>query len=344
MKRESKISRRTFVQLAGAGLTASTLGMPAVVRAQAPIIVAVPSASALIWLPYWVAVGEGYFKEEGLECTLQAVDGTAAVLQAVSAGQAQIGFGGVNPILVARARGVPVKSVYALAPKPLFGLLTKEETGISEPEELKGKIIGVGSTDGAEVHFTRAIMKERGLEAEKDYTFLLVGDGGPAAVAFLRDEIAAYCGSTTDIAILAARGIKLREITPASFLNILGTGTPMLESQLAETPDLVPKFGRALVRATRFVTDPANKQTALAHCATGNPQEGAEEFAPSLFDAMVSRIMPGETFADRGYGYQPPEHWQRIHDNAVAAGMIPQPLPDLSVVYTNEFVKGWNAK
>ena len=48
-------------------------------------------------------------------------------------------------------------------------------------------------------------------------------------------------------------------------------------------------------------------------------------------------------FIAEGYGYQPPEHWQMIHDAAVASGALEQPLEDLSSVYTNEFVAGWNA-
>jgi NitT/TauT family transport system substrate-binding protein len=45
----------------------------------------------------------------------------------------------------------------------------------------------------------------------------------------------------------------------------------------------------------------------------------------------------------RGFGYQPPEHWQAIHDSAVAAGDLSKPLTDLYAVYTNHFVTGWNA-
>jgi NitT/TauT family transport system substrate-binding protein len=54
-------------------------------------------------------------------------------------------------------------------------------------------------------------------------------------------------------------------------------------------------------------------------------------------------MTPTEAFAAKGYGYQPPEHWQDIHDSAVASGALEKPLPDLAAVYTNEFVAGWNA-
>lgn len=344
MTLDTQISRRTFGKLAAAGVTAAFVGAPAIVRAQTAITFAVPNPSALTWLPYWVAVGEGYFEEEGLKPTLEAIDGSSAVLQAMSAGQAQIGAPGPGPVLGARARGVDVKFIYNLYPKSVFGLLVKEESPFQKPDDLKGKVIGVGTADGAEVSFTRAIMTDLGMKEATDYTFLPVGDGGTAAVAFLRDEVSCYAGAVSDAAILGARGLKLREITPEAYLGFFGNGIAMLESQMATTPDLAPKFGKALVRGTKFAIDPANKDKALAHCAVGNPQEGEDKnFAASLLTGVIHRMTPTDAFIGKGYGFQPAEHWQEIHDSAVASGALEKPLDDLAAVYTNEFVAGWNA-
>lgn len=344
MKRGFNLSRRSFGKLAAGGLAGAVIGMPAIVRAQTPITFVVPNPSALTWLPYWVAVGEGYFGEEGLSPTLEAVDGSSACIQAMSAGQAQIGAPGPGPTLGAAARGVDIKFLYNLYPKSVFGLLVNDDSPIQKPEDLKGKVIGVGTADGAEVSFTRAIMTSVGLNEGADYTFLPVGDGGTAAVAFLRDEVACYAGAVSDAAILGARGLTLREITPEAFLGFFGNGIAMLSSQMASTPDLAPKFGKCLVRGMRFAIDPANKDKALAHCAVGNPQEGEDkDFAASLLQGVIHRMTPTEPFMPKGYGFQPPEHWQMIHDSAVASGALEKPLPDLAAVYTNDLVEGWNA-
>lgn len=339
------ISRRAFHGLvAGAAVSAGMLARPAIVRAQTAITFAVPNPSALTWLPYWVAVGEGYFGEEGLNPTLEAVDGSSSVLQAMSAGQAQIGAPGPGPVLGARARGVDVKFIYNLYPKSVFGLLVKDDSPAQTPADLKGTVIGVGTADGAEVSFTRAILTDLGMTEGTDYTFLPVGDGGTAAVAFLRDEVGSYAGAVSDAAILAARGLKLREITPEAYLGFFGNGIAMLESQIAATPDLAPKFGKALVRGMKFAIDPANEEKALAHCAAGNPQEGEDKtFAASLLKGVIHRMTPTPAFADKGWGYQPPEHWEAWHESVVASGALEKPLEDLSAVYTNEFVDGWNS-
>ena len=186
-------------------------------------------------------------------------------------------------------------------------------------------------------------MSDLGLTPGTDFTYLPVGDGGTAAIAFLRDEVSSYAGAVSDAAILASRGIELKEITPEAYLGFFGNGIAMLESQMEAMPDLAPKFGRALVRGMRFASDPANKEACLAHCAAGNPQEGEQDYAASLFDGVVGRMTPTDTFMPEGYGYQPAEHWQAIHDSAVASGALSEPLADLSSVYSNEFVSGWNA-
>lgn len=339
------ISRRGFGGLAaGAAASAALLATPGIVRAQTPVTFAVPNPSALTWLPYWCAVGEGYFGEEGLDLTLEAVDGSSSVLQAMSAGQAQIGAPGPGPVLGARARGVDVKFIYNLYPKSVFGILVKEDSPAQSPADLKGTVIGVGTADGAEVSFTRAILTDLGMVEGTDYSFLPVGDGGTAAVAFLRDEVGSYAGAVSDAAILAARGLTLREITPEAYLGFFGNGIAMLESQMAATPDLAPKFGRCLVRGMRFAIDPANQDKALTHCAAGNPQEGEDKgFAASLLAGVIHRMTPTDAFIGQGYGYQPPEHWDAWHTSAVASGALEKPLDDLSAVYTNEFVAGWNA-
>ena len=84
MTLDTRISRRTFGRLAAAGAAAAVIGTPAILRAQTAITFAVPNPSALTWMPYWVAVGEGYFAEEGRTPTLEAIDGSSAVLQAMS--------------------------------------------------------------------------------------------------------------------------------------------------------------------------------------------------------------------------------------------------------------------
>jgi NitT/TauT family transport system substrate-binding protein len=320
-------------------------GLPSPVAAQTaplkPITLVIPNPSAINIFPVHVAIGEGYFEDEGLRVTVEAVDGSSQVLQAMSAGQAQIGEPGPGPVLAARARGVDVVFIYNLNPRSVFGIVVKEGASYQEPRELKGKVIGVGTADGAEVAFARAILSGAGLVEGQDYTFLPVGDGGLATAAFLRGDIEAYAAATSDAAILNARGMKVRDITPDEFKSYFGNGFAALRDYIEANPEVIEGFGRALVRGTEFGMDPANREQVLAYTTRGNPQEGEDTaLAEALLDAIQDRVLPADPA--KGWGYQPPEHWATWHQSLLSSGALKEPLPDLQQAYTNEFVEVWN--
>ncbi len=327
----------------GGGLAAALL-LASSVHAQTAVTVAVPNPSAITWLPLWVAIGEGYMEDEGLEVTVQAVDGSSQVLQAMSADQAEIGAPGPGPVLAARARGVDVVFIYNLYPKSVFGLMVQADSAYESPADLKGTVVGVGTADGAEVAFARAILNDLDMGEGTDYEFLPVGDGGTATVAFMRDEVKSYAAAVSDAAIMASRGLELREITPEPYLAFFGNGFATMRDYLEANPEVIEGFGRALVRGMAFATDPANLDTALDHAAAGNPQEGEDrDFAAALLASVVERMTPTDAFADHGYGYQPPEHWELWHESAQESGTLSEPLDDLGASYTNELVETWNA-
>ena len=308
------------------------------------ITIAVPNPSAITWTPLWVAIGQGFMKEEGLNVTVEAVDGSSQVLQAMAAGNAEIGAPGPGPVLAARARDTDVVFIYNLYPKSVFGVMVRAESSHQVPTDLKGTTIGVGTADGAEVSFTRAILTDANMVEGTDFEFLPVGDGGLAAAAFLRGDVESYAAAVSDAAIMTSRGLALREITPEQYLAYFGNGIAALRPYIEANPDVIEGFGRALVKGMRFALDPANKDAVLDNCAAGNPQEGEDrDFAASLLAAVIERMTPTDRYLGKGFGYQPPEHWQLWHESQVSAGALSAPLSDLSAAYSNEFVDAWNA-
>ena len=300
-----------------------------------------PSPSAINSFPVYTAIGEGFFADEGLNVTVESVNGSAAVLQALAADQAQVGRPGPGPVLNARARGVDVVFIYNQMPKSSFGIVVREESDYQSPEDLKGQVIGVGTADGAEVSFARGVLGSLGMTENEDFEFLTVGDGGPATAAFTRGDIEAYAASTADSAILNQRGLAVRDITPEEFLSFFGNGYAVMRSTIEEDPELVEGFGRAIVRAQTFAMDDANREAVLAHLKAGVPEESEDpQFASALFDAVRAKTVPLD--ASKGLGYQNPADWERWHESMVETGALEQPLPDLDAAYTNDFVPAWN--
>ncbi|HRO10672.1 ABC transporter substrate-binding protein [Amaricoccus sp.] len=309
--------------------------------AQTPVTVVLPNPSALNVFPLHVAIGEGYFAEEGLDVSVEAVNGSASVLQTLASGTGQIGQPGPGPVLAARSRGEDVVFLYNLYPKTGFGVVVREESAVQTPADLKGATIGVGTADGAEVGFTRNILTDAGLTEGTDYEFLTVGDGGTAAAAFLNDEVEAYAAAAVDMVIIESRGIPLREITPDEYLGYFANGFAATRAYIDANPEVIKGFGRAIVRGYKFGTDPANIDKVLEHAAAANPQEAEDrDFALGVYEAVSQRMTSVDP--SRPLGYQPPEDWEKWHESVVATGTIPAPLDDLEAAYTNEFVEYWN--
>ncbi len=301
-----------------------------------------PSASAINSFPIFVAIGEGYFREEGLNVRVESINGSGPVLQALSSGQAQFGRPGPAPVLSARARGVDVVFIYNVSTRTNFGIVVREGASYQKPADLKGTTIGTGTADGAEVGFARNVLLAAGLRENTDYKFLTVGDGGPATAGFQRNDIQAYAASTADTAVLNNRGMRVRDITPPEHQTLFGNGIATMGATIRNNPDLVTKFGRALARAHAFALNPANKARVMAHLKAGMPQESEDAaFASALFDAVSAKTVPLDQ--SKGFGYQPPEGWEVWHKNMQTTGDLKAPLPDLSAAYTNQFVAAWNA-
>src|SRR5262245_32528368 len=77
--------------------------------------------------PWYAALAEGYFKDEGLDVSIIPAQGTAQAVQAVESGTASIGFVDVPSVIIARANGSRIKVVavnYAKAPYAVFSLST----------------------------------------------------------------------------------------------------------------------------------------------------------------------------------------------------------------------------
>lgn len=330
-------TRRTFTKLLATIPVVGFMSTAAMAQDMRDITFVQPSPSAINSFPVFVAIGEGYFAEEGLNVTVEAINGSGAVLQALAAGQALFGRPGPGPVLAARARGEDAVFIYNVAARSNFGIVVQEDSEIQGPEGLRGKVIGTGTADGAEVGFATNVMAGAGMSPATDFEFLTVGDGGPATVGLTTGAIEAYSSSTADAAILNQRGMAVRDITPPEFARFFGNGIATMGDTIANDPELVEKFIRAFARGHAFALDDANREAVLAHLKEGNRQEGEDPvFQSALFDAVRSKTIPVDM--TNGLGYLPPEVWVEWQDSLVSGGELAAPLDDLEAAYTNDFV------
>jgi NitT/TauT family transport system substrate-binding protein len=233
--------------------------------------------------PWYAALGEGYFKDEGLDVTIIPAQGTAQVIQAVESGTANLGFVDVPSLVLARANGSKIKMVsvsYLKAPYAIFSLSTG--ANVTTAKQLEGLTLGSGAGS-----FTpkviQGFMAQKGLDPGK----LTISNVAPPAraSALLTGQVPAI-----EFFVMAKPGLEagakeskaeLRTFLLANEgLELYSNGVAATEDYLAKNADVVKRFVRAAMKGWKF--------------ALASPEKAAQDqitYVPSLkADLIVAEI------------------------------------------------------
>jgi NitT/TauT family transport system substrate-binding protein len=219
----------------------------------------------------------------------------------------------------------------------ILGIWVEEDSEYQTPADLEGAKLGVGTADGIEVGFAKGVLADAGLK-QGDYELVTVGDGGGAVAGLNGDDIDAYVGGGIDVAIMRVRGLALRNVVPDEYLWAFANGYAAKGEYIEQNPEIIEGFGRALTRG--LVWSRENMDQAQEIAAEVNPEEGEDgDLARNLMETLDETYEPlnGEKF-----GYFPPDGWEKTQEQAIDAGDLKAPLPNLEEVYTNEFVEAFN--
>jgi NitT/TauT family transport system substrate-binding protein len=100
---------------------------------------------------FFVADDKGYFKQEGLEVTLDQGNGSGAAVPLVANGTYDAGFGDINALIelaAKRPEDAPI-AVYVMFNQPPFTVAVKSGSPIRTPKDFEGKTLGGAANDGA---------------------------------------------------------------------------------------------------------------------------------------------------------------------------------------------------
>ena len=114
-------------------------------------------------VPYYYAKKMGWYRDAGIDLTIEPGKGSALAVQKVGAGANQIGLADMANALVGRSKGadvVGVFNVYANSPQGLYWL---KSSGIKSIKDLAGKKIGNPAGDGARAIWP-ALAKANGID------------------------------------------------------------------------------------------------------------------------------------------------------------------------------------
>lgn len=252
----------------------------------------------------YAAIEKGYFRDAGLDVSVQAGQGSVAVARLIAAGQVDYGPG--DPVAIALARGnegLPVKMVALIHQKILTGYMSLEETGIKTPKDLEGKKIGDTPGSVGRVIFP-FYAKRAGIDESKVTFINTTAQALPALLVSKQIDAAAQFAVGLPTFQAAAADKKVVFLAWDKVLpNLTGNAFWTSEKKLRENPDEVRRFTNALLRGLKYAIDnPGDTGRILnKYIPLANPVLAAKELR------IMKRYVQTADTLKNGVGYVDPK-------------------------------------
>ena len=154
------------------------------------LLLGVGGKGLLYYLPLTLAERLGYFKEQGLEVTINDFRGGAESLRSLVGGSVDVVAGAYEHTIRMQAKGQDVRAVIELGRFPGMVLAVKKDKAaqVKSFKDLKGFKVGVTAPGSSTNFFVNAIIAKEGLKPE-DISIIGVGAGPSAVAAIKRGDI-----------------------------------------------------------------------------------------------------------------------------------------------------------
>ena len=280
MKNKKWISLATAVVLA---VTALPLGVFAAKKDEAKLakVTLNEVAHSIFYAPQYVAIEEGYFKDEGLDMTLITGFGADKTMTAVISGEADIGFMGAEASIYAYQEGAtdPVVNFAQLTQRAGNFLVAREEMPDFKWEDLKGRKVLGGRKGGMPEMVFEYILKQNSLDPQKDLSIDQSIDFGATAAAFTGDDSADF---TVEFEPSATALEKQGEGYVVASLGVDSGYVPYTSysaktSYMKKNPDIMQKFTNALQKGMDYVQ-------------SHTPEEIAEVIKPQFPETKLDTV------------------------------------------------------
>lgn len=232
------------------------------------------------WFPqpehggYYQALAKGYYAAEGLDVEIVPGGPNAQVMASVAVGRADLGMTNGDDVIVAVARGVPIKMVGAEMQRDAQGILFHADHPLRDLRDLEGKTImaGTGST------WLEVVRQKLGVK------FNLVPLMGDLARFMSNPGFVQQCFVTNEPFFARQRGANVGALLIAG--DTYEPYRVMFTSHkfLTQHPEIVAKFVRASIRGwiDYLAGDPAPANKLLA----GKRDDLTPEFMAYSIKAM----------------------------------------------------------
>jgi NitT/TauT family transport system substrate-binding protein len=275
---------------------------------------------------FYTALVKGYYKDEGLDVTIQPGGPYLVVEQQVAAGAAQFGMGSSDRMLESVADGQSLVAVAATMQRDPQGIMVRKDSPIHSFADLNGHTISIkpGYTWFAylvkryqlnSIHEIPATMSVANFVADPQYI--------QQAFATSEPYFARQAGIETRVLLISDAGYNPYRVvfTTHDFLQ--------------QHPEIVAKFVRASLKGWReYLNDPTAAHAAIAQL---NPALNAQWMSFSWQALRDGHFVTGDDPSGARVGQMAAERWTTMYRQLFDLKVIDQEF-DPAVAYTLQFV------
>jgi len=327
------VSRRQFLHSSTLAMLGLSAGFRRAAAAVTPLRMSCWSQPLAEQTNVFAAQEFGWFRDAGLEFTFVPGAGGGEAVKHVLAGNADVAFANIEPLLFAAEKGEKLKAVYNIYPQNVFNVVSLKGKNFVQPQDLKGKRIGVYSMESGTRHNLRIMLRAVGLD-EADVEII------PTGVLNFAPLIQGQVDATaaTDTGLWAAQQKGLGEVNVLWARHYLNTPTDVFivtEAFYQTRQDVLRNFLKAYKRGTQWMLDRPEEaaQLAMKHAIDGkDPQRNLE-----IIKLRNTATVSADT-QKHGLGWFNLELLEQVERTFRDLSLTKQPL-DMRRLFTNELVQ-----
>ena len=292
---------------------------------------------SVFYAPQYVAIDNGYFKENGIEIELTTGQGADAVMTAVLANQCDIGFAGPEASIYVYNEGKEdYTQVFAqMTKKDGSFLISRDKTDNFSWQDLKGKTVIPGRKGGGPYMTLEYVLRKNGINPQKDLTLddsikfdLMAGAfaSGNADYVTLFEPTASMTQNQEKGYIVASVGEAAGEIPYTAYFT--------KKSYIENNEDIIQKFTNAIYKGQQWVKEHSSKEIA----------ESIQSFFPDTDVELLATVI--QNYKDIDAWNDTPilreESFNRLEEVMTLAGELKENVPYNEIVnnkYAEEAIK-----
>jgi NitT/TauT family transport system substrate-binding protein len=261
--------------------------------AAAPTKLTVATIAIVDVAPIYLGNQKGFFAEQNLELTLQIAAGGAEIVPAVVSGQCQIGFANIVTLMLAHAKGLPLKAVAAGnsstgKPDDFSAILVPAGSPLKTVKELEGKTVSVNQINNIGGVTVRQAVRRAGGDPDQVKLIEVRFPEVPAALEQHRVDAAWVVEPFLTLA--RAQGATVLDWNLAATApNVMIAAYFTTTDYVRDNPDVIKRFTAAIDKSLSYAADHPDEARAILLSYTKIDKAIAEKLNLPLWTPRLNR-------------------------------------------------------